>query len=196
MDNKKLEIRRQIFHLVLGIVLVFLLYYEFLNAILLGVFLVFGIAFSFIAKKRKIPIVSWFLNNFERKDTISSFPGKGVIFYFAGALLVVLLFPKNVALASILVLAFGDSIGHLFGMSYGKRKFIFNEKKFVEGIAVGFITSWLVAMVFVSIWQAFLGAFFGMLVESMEIKINQNAVDDNVLVPLVAGFFMWIASIL
>ena len=77
---------------------------------------------SILSRKYKIPILNWLLQNFERKENVKKFPGKGFIFYLIGVLLTLAFFPMDIAMPAILVLAFADSIGHLFGIRYGKIK--------------------------------------------------------------------------
>ena len=108
------EIKRQVFHLFLGLALAGLYYLDLLSpfAVFLGI--ICGVLISFISKRVDIPLISTFLDHFERKEMRKKFPGKGMIFYFVGVLLVMQLFEKDIALASIMILAFGDSVSHMF----------------------------------------------------------------------------------
>jgi len=72
--------------------------------------LVVMLALSILSRKYKIPVINWLLQNFERKEYIKKFPGKGFIFYLIGALLVLAFFPMDIAMPAILVLAFADSV--------------------------------------------------------------------------------------
>ncbi len=102
------------------------------------------------------------------------------------------MFPKDIAMASIMVLALGDSISHLYGLHYGKTKHPLSKTKFMEGTIAGTIFGFIGAFVFLPWWEAFLASFAAMIVEAIEIKIGTNQVDDNLIVPFVAGAAVWL----
>ena len=182
-----LEVRRQIFHLFFGILIVILLMFGFIDKWLLFYLIIMGIIISFLSKRIKIPIIYWFLENFERPQDLKRFPGKGVITFLIGAFLVTLFFSMDIAMPAILVLALGDSVSHIFGIHYGKRKHLLNNKKFIEGSIAGFIAAFIGALIFVPWHEAFFAALFAMIVEAIEIKIGAEQVDDNIVIPLVAA---------
>ncbi|MCH7774873.1 MAG: hypothetical protein IH784_10790, partial [Bacteroidetes bacterium] len=107
-------------HLFLGIILVALLMFGFVEKMHVFFMIIITVVISFLSRKYKIPGMNWFLKNFERKENLKKFPGKGFIFYLIGSFLVFLFFPMYIAMPAILVLAFADSIGHLFGIRFGK----------------------------------------------------------------------------
>ena len=115
-----------------------------------------------------------------------------MIFFFIGALLVIKLFDKDIAVASLMVLTFGDSISHLFGERFGSTKNIFNghSKKLLEGTFAGAVAGFLGAVFFIPIPEAFLGSFGAMIAEVIKIDLNDHTLDDNVVVPLIAGTIM------
>jgi len=187
MEINKFEIRRQIFHIFLGLTIVILLANNILNSLILFIILILGIIISVLSRKFKIPVIYFFLNIFERKHTLKTFPGKGTISFLMGCLLVLQLFERDIALASIMILTFGDSISHLFGWHLGRKKHPLNCLKSIEGNIAGAITGFLGAMLFVSPLSAFLASFGAMTAEAVELKMNNKIVDDNIIVPLVAG---------
>ena len=178
-----LELRRQIFHVILGVGLVTLLNFNFINIIELFFILIFGVVISFLSKKFKIPVIEWFLKNFDREN--SKIRGQGVLTCFLGALIVLLFFEKNVALASVIILTLGDSFCHLG--KYGRWKLPFNDFKFVEGLLIGIVIASVGAAIFVPFWKGLIGASVAMVVESFDLKIRGKEIDDNILIPLVAG---------
>ncbi|MBI2102932.1 hypothetical protein HYT55_03780 [Candidatus Woesearchaeota archaeon] len=190
----KQELLRQILHLIIGVVVVTLLYYEILTSLSLFLLIVIGILASFISKRKSLPLFHFFLKHLEREEQRKTFPGRGLIFFFIGVLLVIQLFPQDIAFASIMVLAFGDSISHIVGERFGQLKNIFNgkSKKLLEGTVAGALVGFLAAAIFVPLSQAFLGSFAAMIAEVIEIDFNQKPVDDNVVVPLVAGTVMYL----
>ncbi len=191
--NSGFELRRQLFHLLIGLAAVVLLYYNILNALIIFIILVAGIILSLLCKKFKIPVVYWLLSQFEREDEFRKFPGKGAMFFCAGVLLTVKLFPKDIALASIIILALGDSISHLVGMYFGKTKGIFgNKSKYLEGTVAGIIAAFIGALLFVVWYEALLAAVVAMIAEAVELDMNKHPVDDNLIVPLAAGTSIYV----
>lgn len=184
------ELGRQLIHILVGLITIFLIYTEILKPFTLFLIVIIGFLLSFVCKYSRIPIVSHFLDWFERDNV--SFPGKGMIFFFIGVLLSIELFPQDIALAAIMVLTLGDSFSHLVGARIGKMKNIFNghSKKLFEGTVAGTLMGFLGAVIFVPIPEAFLGAFGAMVAEVVEIHFNKSELDDNLVVPLVAGAVM------
>lgn len=194
--NKNIEPKRQLFHMLFGIIIVVLLIYGLLRITHLFFLVVIGIMLSFLSKKFKIPIIFWFLENFEREKDLKEFPGKGVIFYLIGVFLVLSFFPLDIAMPSILILAFGDSVSRLFGIRYGKTRHFLTDKKFLEGFIAGLIAGFIGAKVFLPWHEALIASFFAMLAEGLEIKIGAEQIDDNIIIPLVAGISISVMRVL
>ena len=95
-------------------------------------------------------------------------------------------------MAAIMILTFGDSFSHIFGAEFGTIKNIFNgrSKKLLEGTLAGTVTGFLAAAFFMPIPEAFLGSLGAMIAEVIQIDLNEYPLDDNVVVPLVAGTIM------
>jgi len=185
----KKEVYRQIFHVLLGILIVILYYFDFITPLIVFLILIFGGILSLLSKRLKLPIVNFFLNKLERKEDIEKFPGKGLIFFFMGALLSMKLFPKDIALASIIILALGDSTSHIFGAKYGHTRNIFNLKspKLLEGTIAGMIVAFLGACFFVPFYEALIASIGAMAFEAIDVYFNEKQLNDNLIVPLVAG---------
>lgn len=183
-EQKKLEIRRNLFHLVFGIVLVVLIFYNVLGLEHLFFLLILGMTLSLVSLHWSVPVISWFLKKFERKGT---FPGKGALMLVLGYILVLGLFQKETALAAMTILAVGDSISPLVGMHFGKTKHPLNNIKLLEGTIAGIVAGGLGASLFVPWWQALVSAFVALCVEALEIKFHKLMIDDNIIVPLIAG---------
>lgn len=167
----------------LGVIIVALLYFKIINEWHIFYSLVLGIFISWLSLKVRLPVVGWFLDKFERKQVR---PGKGAITYFIGILLALKIFPFDVALASILILAIGDSVSSLVG-PFGSVRTKLSDKKLFEGTFAGGLMGGLAALLFVAPFEAFLASFVAMFFEAMEIRLNQKILNDNVIVPLVAG---------
>ena len=119
-------------------------------------------------------------------------PARAVIFAVVGALLTLQLFPRDIALASLAILAFADPLSHLVGRILGRTKHFLDNKKNIEGHIAGALASALVAMFFVSPLLAFAGSLVAMLFESMIIEIQKIKLDDNLIIPLAAGTTMFL----
>lgn len=207
MEVKNFEWNRQLFHIFLGIAIVVMLMYGFIGkdfslfnvkiiyADILSLIIV-GIALSFLSRKIKIPVIYSLLKKFERREELRKFPGKGVIFYFIGVYISLLLFPKDIAMASIMVLALGDSVSHLFGLHFGRIKHPLSKTKFLEGTIAGFAAGFIGALAFAKPLEAFLASLAAMIVEAVAIRIGTKQVDDNVVVPFVAGSAIWLIRLL
>ena len=126
-------------------------------------------------------ISSRFLRERERKGLIGST-------YFAiGALLTILLFPKEVAIASLYILIICDASAGIVGSSLGKT-YVF-RKKTLEG-SIAFFVSGMIVVAFTMKDNLFWGAaavFTATLVELFTLTL-----DDNLTIPLVAGGIMLI----
>ncbi len=188
-----LEFRRQLFHLCLGLVILSLLLLGIVDVIILIVVFLIGLVIALLSLKFKIPFVEWFLERFERRGV---FPGKGALFFFLGCILSLVVFPWYVALASIAILTFGDSVAPLFGIHFGRSNTKLNSKKFLEGFAVGFFVAFVAASFFVPLVAALLGSFFGMLFEFLEVRFKGYSIDDNIFVPLISGAVIYFVMML
>ena len=116
-----------------------------------------------------------------------SFSGATTI--LLAGLLVYLLYDINIAAAAMVIVVIGDSAAALAGRLFGKLKFY---NKSFEG-TLGFIiaTSLFVFLIpGLPIQIAFAGVLVGALAEIVPIPI-----DDNVMVPLMAGGFMQFLSL-
>ena len=194
--SRNIEIKRKLIHLLLGIIIVALLSFEIINKIHIFFLIIIAIIASFLSKKYKISIAQHIIQNLERDKNLKKFPGKGSIFYLIGVFLVLSFFPLDIAMASILVLAFADSVGHLFGIRFGRIRHPFVSTKFIEGWIAGLIAGFVGAFIFVSWHEALVASFFAMLVEGVEIKAGLEEVDDNIIIPLVAAIAIWIVRVL
>jgi dolichol kinase len=186
----RFELRRQIFHIFLGLAIIFLYYVGLINAFILFLIIIAIALGSYISTKADIPVISWFLDKFERSDYRKRFPAFGMLTFFIGSFFAVSLFPKNVALASIIVLTLGDSISILVGKKFGKLKHPLSKDKLLEGTLAGILFAFFGAMLFVNPFEALIASFFGMFIEVIDFKYFN--INDNILIPLAAGFAIFI----
>ncbi len=183
-----LEVRRQVFHAIFGVLLAYLVYINFIDALVVFIMVIAGVGISVLSKDMNIPFFSWFLQRFERPEELRKFPGKGAIFFLTGVLVVLFLpFGKNIAAASIMILALGDSTSHIVGRYYGRIDHPLNKKLKLEGTVAGIIAGFFGSALFVSLPEAFLASLFAMIAEAVEFRINEREADDNIIVPVVAA---------
>jgi len=185
----KLEIKRQLIHILFGITLALLLYFNLINATIIFIIFISGLVLSLSSRKIQIPIIYNLLKIFDRKKDLENFPGKGAVFYLLGTFIVVLIFPKDIAMASIMILALGDSVSRLVG-PYGYLKHPFHNQKFFEGVIAGAIAGFLGALFFVPWLLALTASLVSMLIEGIDLKIKGFKIDDNLLIPIVAAVVM------
>lgn len=190
----RLEIKRQPFHILLGLSLIVLIYYDILTPSALLAIIIIGLLISLIVKRTTPKTIYKLLRFVEREEALEEFPGKGLIAYLIGALLVLTLFEKEVALASIMILALGDSISRLIG-PFGRIKHPFNNTKFLEGMIAGIVAASLGAMLFIKPSEAIVASFFAMLLEGTDLKLYKFKINDNITIPLIAGFVIWLMRI-
>lgn len=186
----KLELRRQVAHLLTGISIVFLLKVNLLNAQMLFIILILGGILSVIVRFYRIPVIDRILLFFERPEDLKSFPGKGSFFLVLGSLIAVQFFQYEIALAAISIMAVGDAITTVVGTYFGKIKNPLNPRKHLEGTALAIVASTFAAFFFVSFPAAFFGSLVGMVFESVTVRYISQIIDDNVIIPVVAGVVM------
>jgi dolichol kinase len=190
MERIRLEIKRQPIHILLGLLLVALIYYDFLTPLILLALVLLGLVGSSYIKKTKPKTVYKLLEFVERGDALESLPGKGLIAYLLGALITLFLFEKQIAMASIMILALGDSFSRLIG-PFGRIRHPFNNTKFLEGMIAGIIAASLGAMLFVTPSEAITASFLAILVEGIEMKLGKLKIDDNIVIPVISGLIIW-----
>jgi dolichol kinase len=173
------ELKRQAFHIVLGIATLSALLLFGRGFMIAAVFLTI-ITGSLLINARmlgkKIALVRWFERNFERPDAM--FPGWGSACYATGALIALTFLNDIGAIAAIIfILGIGDGIATIIG-KMGRIKLPYNKNKTLEGTMAFFFAS-LPAYYFVGPLVIPL-AIAGALVESIDFKV-----DDNLMIPIV-----------
>jgi len=198
MDNKHFtEVKRQLFHMLSGVVLIILIAFDILDIRKIAVLIFIGFILSIISRKYKVWGLSWLLKHFEREKDIKAFPGRGAFFYLLGVFFSLLLFSKDTALAAIMIMALGDSVATLFRVQHKiKLKHPFSSKKYLETALIGGLAGFFGAMLFVNPIYAFISSIIAMLVEGIDIKFGFTEVDDNLVIPIVAGLVITLLKLI
>lgn len=186
MEDFKKEIMRKSLHLWFGALFTVLVYFGFLDWRHFLAVSTAGIILVYYMKKtgRKVAGISLLIDFMGREK---EYPGIGAVTFVIGIFLATFLFSKEIAASSILILAVGDSVSPIVGTHFGKTKTWLSQHKKLEGFIAGVIMSFLAAAPIVGYNQAFFGSLFAMLAEIADIT---GFIDDNILMPLVAGIVM------
>lgn len=183
-----LEIRRQVFHLLFGCLLVFLFKFYLLTTDTLFLLIVLMLIMIYFLRRYHRPsFLHQTLSFFEREKHIARFPARGILFFTIGSFLSFLLFPDAIALASIIVLSLGDSVTNVVGRYFGKLEIFYNPKKHWEGTIAGIFFATLGASFFLPLWVAFVSATGALLIETCDFSFLGIEIDDNLTIPLITG---------
>jgi diacylglycerol kinase (CTP) len=192
-----LEIRRKTVHLIIGFLVASLLWLQYIDAILLLCISFFLLGFFLLLREFhcKAPTVFTLLRLFEREKHIKKFPGKSAICFLFACAITAFIFPRDIAVASILILAFGDAISNLIGHHFGRTTTPLHPIKKIEGPLVAICIAAFAASFFVPFWYAVIAATVAMILEFPEWVIFGVHVDDNLIIPLSSGLtlllLMW-----
>ncbi|KPU63094.1 phosphatidate cytidylyltransferase [Thermococcus sp. EP1] len=94
------------------------------------------------------------------------------IYFTIGALIIVCLFPRDIAIGAITVATLGDAIAAIIGKPFGRHRF--KNGKSVEGSLAYFVTAFLTLFVLINLPHALIGALAGMLAEFYELPPDDN----------------------
>ena len=179
----KIEIKRQLVHLLLGIVYIILFLFLDQSTALVGLLLIFGLG-SLIsythAHVKPLPFLKDILEKVERNKE-KHIPGRAALTFTLGIILASILFSqldKLVIVGAIIAVTFGDGFSTLIGKWFGKMKTLGNRT--MEGTLAGIGAATLVLLLFFPIEIALAVAIFAMLAEYLPIN-------DSYTIPIVSG---------
>ena len=193
----QLEIKRQVVH-TLGFFTIFLIYAfgKWYAALLMFlVSLSFFIIGEYRKNKDKYKLIKikpldefedMIENEFKTYERKNELPFRGAIAFYLGCSIVTFLFKPNIAIASIAVLAFSDSLSTIIGYYFGKHKLPVNKKKSWEGSSVFFLSTLIILLFFINPVKALIVALLATFTEMLP------RLDDNLSVPLVTGILLWL----
>jgi dolichol kinase len=116
--------------------------------------------------------------------------------YLASVILAIAIFPKPVAILSILYLACGDPIASIFGILYGYKGPRFANGKTLIGTLAGVFACSILTFAYLNtfvysesslIALTLLGGLAGGMAELLPFDI-----DDNFTIPVISGFVLWL----
>ena len=186
---KRRELRRQTVHILYGLFISALIISlsKLSGVILLLVLFVAGFFLSNVLRSgRSIPFASHFIKHCEREYHLIVRPGLGPLQFTFGALLSLLLFGREIAFISVLVLTFGDSFSTLIGVYFGRVVLPWSKKKTLEGMLACFLASLCISVFLLPLKLAVLVSFVTCVLESFSTRF-----DDNILIPLGVGVLLW-----
>lgn len=189
--------KRPLFHFIGG--MIFPVLYYFLEKgtmlVVLGTILFFILVFE-ISRKKYPAFNEWIIRYFggflkdKEKVSITAMP-----YFVGGALVAVALFAKPVAITSLLFLTFGDVSAAVFGKRFGSSK-LFGLKTLEGSLAffvivtiVGFILKTCVFPEYLTTQAVLVSALISAIIEALPLLI-----DDNLTVPICAGFILQIMN--
>ena len=129
---------------------------------------------------KNIPLISTITHHAASQAELRGFVA-APLFYAAGILLTLIIFPFPVNTAAIAIFTLGDSVASIIGGLIGIR-LPFNKGKTLEGTLSGFAFAFLAGSLFVAPWIAAISAAVAMLIEYLPIPIN-----DNISVPIITA---------
>ena len=133
----------------------------------------------------RVPLLSEFTLRMSRPNEKDHFIARPV-FLALGVIMVLLLFPRYVAYASIVIVAVGDPVAAYVGARLGRRHV---GRKSWEGFAAGTLAAFVPTLFLVPPMVGAVGAIAGMMLELTGI------VDDNLTIPLGSGVVMFLTAV-
>ncbi|MFH1521125.1 MAG: hypothetical protein ABID61_05760 [Candidatus Micrarchaeota archaeon] len=180
------ENKRQLFHILIGLVVMMVISYLGRGMAMGMVFftIIIGLAIMntrLLGKRNSLmKVVAWFENNFERNG--APLPGWGSACYATGILIAItILVDQNEIMAIIMLLALGDGFSTLIGR-HGKIRLPHNNKKTLEG-SIAFVIAAMPAYFFIGPLAIPL-VILGAIIETLPL------IDDNLMIPIIATAFL------
>lgn len=127
--------------------------------------------------KPKIPRAFNLFRARERNNMTSMF------FFVCATIIAVSAFDFSIAMLALFMTIFGDLMSALIGIKYGKH--ILFRHKTLEGFMAGLLTNMAVGYLF---FPTLPQLFLPMAVVAAVVELMTNKLDDNITVPLFAGF--------
>ena len=119
----------------------------------------------------------------------------GTPYYLISCFLVLLFFPKEIAILSILYLAIGDPVASIFGILYGEDAYRLKNGKSIIGTIAGvcFCITITIYGGFLFHWtlpQIYVISFFGGLAGGLSEAFSLKEINDNLTIPLFSAIIL------
>jgi dolichol kinase len=194
------EVRRKLLHMVWGFFLAALLWFGVADWRLFATFLVINLLASLsyaLTRKWKHPAFAIFFDLMERPEGKKCFlPGMSALYYHLSFFILAAFFPKEAAVAGMIILAIGDTVALWYGVFLGKVPVPWNKKKDLDARFIAAVICTVILLPVLPWWQGLIASVIGMFIESFDYKRGWVLLDDNFLVPLAAGAVIWILQII
>ncbi len=128
----------------------------------------------------------------EHELDVSKHTYTGATFVLLSALISALIFPKVIFVTAFSILIISDTSAALIGRKYGKHKFL---SKSLEGSTAFFLSAVIVVLATPKVTGSFteyLIGFIAAFVATFGENLSYGWADDNFVIPLSAGFTMWL----
>ncbi|MCG8344330.1 MAG: SEC59/DGK1/VTE5 family protein [Chlorobiales bacterium] len=198
--NYRFELARKLIHL--SSVIIAIIYCTITKelALVLLVPLFFGFLVVDLMKNFIPPLSRWYHDTFDpmlRKHELEKEPLQfnGATYISFSALLLVLIFPKIIAITCFSLVAVSDTMAALAGKKFGHHRI---GEKSLEG-SLAFLVSALLIVAIVprlDLTAGIITAITATAVEAFTLRINRYKIDDNLTIPLVSAFICYLYYIL
>ncbi|MDB2426032.1 hypothetical protein N9W41_00645 [bacterium] len=192
-----IHLLRKVFHF-LGVVAIMAFYHNLpyqkavilLSMISIIVFALEAIRFKFpIVNKYAVMLMGPFMRSYE-KNALT-----GTSYMLLGALIVIVVFPKIIAMLSFSFLAVADPAASYFGVRFGKDKLIGNKS--LQGATAAFVCCSIISIIYFLeqglftnrvLFVAILAGLIGSASELIKVK----NLDDNLTLPVISACSLWV----
>ena len=198
--NYRFELARKFIHLSsVSIAIIYCAITKELALVLL-VPLFFGFLLVDLMKNFIPPLSRWYHDTFDpmlREHELEKEPLQfnGATYISFSALLLVLIFPKIIAITCFSLVAVSDTMAALAGKKFGRHRI---GEKSLEG-SLAFLVSALLIVAIVprlDLTAGIITAITATAVEAFTLRINRYKIDDNLTIPLVSAFICYLYYIL
>lgn len=194
--NFKFELARKLIHL--SSVSIAIIYCAITRelALLLLVPLFSGFLLVDLLKNFIPPLSRWYHDTFDpmlREHELETEPLQlnGATYITFSALLLVLFFPKVIAITCFSMVAISDTMAALVGKKFGRHKI---GEKSLEGSLAFLVSALLIVLVVprLDLAAGIITAITATFVEALTLRINSYKVDDNLTIPLLSALVCYL----
>ena len=184
------EIRRKLIHFFLVLFLTTVFHFIGFQIIpFISLLLFVGILISELCIRGKnIPIISFGIKKFDRPENVLFSPGLGVFTLLIGILTIIFIgfiFKLNLFLIELsILLNASDTFSTIFGIRFGKTKWIHNQRKTIEGTAAFFISGMMLTLIY---FQDATTLFLPLILSLVE---TLPRFDDNISISTISLLFL------